>query len=58
MTDFAHLKETKVNSKEIFDGKIVQVFVDTITLANGQQTTREVVRHCPAVAVLASDRRR
>ncbi|NLA88801.1 MAG: NUDIX hydrolase [Alcaligenaceae bacterium] len=53
MTDFAHLKETKVNSKEIFDGKIVQVFVDTITLANGQQTTREVVRHCPAVAVLA-----
>lgn len=53
MTEFAHLQEQKVDSKEIFNGQIVQVYVDTIRLANGQQATREVVRHCPAVAVLA-----
>ena len=53
MTEFAHLQEQKIDSKEIFDGHIVQVYVDTIRLANGQQSTREVVRHCPAVAVLA-----
>ena len=53
MTEFAHLQEQKIDSKEIFDGQIVQVYVDTIKLANGQQATREVVRHCPAVAVLA-----
>ena len=53
MTEFAHLHEQTLSSKEIYDGQIVQVYVDTVTLANGQQATREVVRHCPAVAVLA-----
>ncbi|NLJ50954.1 MAG: NUDIX hydrolase [Alcaligenaceae bacterium] len=53
MSAFTHLKETKVASKEIYDGQIVQVYIDTITLPDGQQATREVVRHCPCVAVLA-----
>lgn len=53
MTKYAHLQETKLASKEIYDGKIVQVYVDTITLPDGQEATREVVRHCPCVAVLA-----
>ncbi|SUA68536.1 NUDIX hydrolase [Oligella urethralis] len=53
MSEFAHLQESKVSSKEIYDGQIIQVYVDTIALANGQQTTREVVRHCPCVAILA-----
>lgn len=53
MSTYAHLQETKVNSKEIYSGQIIQVYVDTIALANGQQATREVVRHCPCVAVLA-----
>lgn len=53
MTEYAHLQETKVASKEIYDGQIVQVYVDTIALADGQEATREVVRHCPCVAVLA-----
>lgn len=53
MTEFAHLHEQTLSSKAIYDGQIVQVYVDTVTLANGQQATREVVRHCPAVAVLA-----
>ncbi|MDO5668077.1 MAG: NUDIX hydrolase [Alcaligenaceae bacterium] len=53
MTEHAHLKETKVASKEIYHGQIVQVYVDTIALADGQKASREVVRHCPCVAVLA-----
>lgn len=53
MTKFAHLQENKIASKEIYDGQIVQLFVDTITLPNGNEATREVVRHCPCVAVLA-----
>lgn len=53
MTEHAHLKETQVASKEIYRGQIVQVYVDTIALSDGQKATREVVRHCPCVAVLA-----
>ncbi|SUA59459.1 Uncharacterised protein [Oligella urethralis] len=36
MSTYAHLQETKVNSKEIYSGQIIQVYVDTIALANGQ----------------------
>lgn len=53
MTEFAHLKESKNTSKAIYDGQIVQVYVDTVTLPDGQTATREVVRHCPCVAILA-----
>lgn len=53
MTEFAHLQEQKTSSKEIYNGQIVQVYIDTIVLPDGRQATREVVRHCPAVAVLA-----
>lgn len=53
MTEFAHLQEQKISSKEVYDGQIVQVYIDTIALPDGQRATREVVRHCPAVAVLA-----
>lgn len=47
------LKEILVSSKAIFDGKIIKVSVDTVTLPNEKTATREVVRHPGAVAVLA-----
>ena len=47
------LTETQVASRAIFDGHIIKVSVDTVTLPNGKQATREVVRHPGAVAVLA-----
>lgn len=46
------LFEKQISSKQIFDGKIVKLFVDTIELPNGQTATREIVRHPGAVCVV------
>lgn len=46
------LFEKKIDSKKIFDGKIVKLFVDTVELPNGELATREIVRHPGAVCVL------
>ena len=47
------LNEKKINSKEIFKGKIFEVTVDEVELPNGKQTTREVVKVGKASCVLA-----
>jgi ADP-ribose pyrophosphatase len=41
--------------QEIFQGKIIKVFLDDVELADGSRTTREVVYHREAVAVAAVD---
>lgn len=46
------LFEKKIDSRKIFDGKIVKLFVDTVELPNGQTATREIVRHPGAVCVV------
>ncbi|MBQ7907089.1 MAG: NUDIX hydrolase [Clostridia bacterium] len=46
------LFEKKLSSKQIFDGKIVKLFVDTVQLPNGNEATREIVRHPGAVCVV------
>ena len=46
------LFEKKLDSKQIFDGKIVKLFVDTVELPNGETATREIVRHPGAVCVV------
>lgn len=48
-----NLKETEISSKQIFQGKIVDLSVETISLPNGETATREVVKHRPAVAAIA-----
>lgn len=48
-----NLIEKKRSQQDIFQGKIVSLSVDTVELPNGKTATREVVRHCPAVCVLA-----
>ena len=55
MNDFEKLNEIKKESKEIFDGVILHVFRDTVTLPNGNETGRELVRHVGAVAVVPVD---
>ena len=50
----AHI-ERKLSSKPVFEGKIVNVYHDTVELENGNQAFREVIRHPGAVAVLALD---
>ena len=49
------LKEKMISSKEIYRGHILDLFVDKVSLPNGKESTREVIRHCKASAVLAMD---
>lgn len=46
------LFEKKLDSKQIFDGRVVKLFVDTVELPDGQVATREIVRHPGAVCVI------
>lgn len=52
MKDFADLVETTVASEEIFDGQVVHLYKDDISLPNGKPATREVIRHVGAVAIV------
>lgn len=52
MEDFKNLAEIQKKSEEIFNGKILHLFKDTIELPNGKEATREVIRHVGAVAVV------
>ncbi|ANE48041.1 ADP-ribose pyrophosphatase [Paenibacillus swuensis] len=46
-------EETTIEFKPIFQGKIISLQVDTVRLPNGGTSTREIVKHPGAVAVLA-----
>ena len=46
------LTEKKLTSELIFDGKVVHLYKDTVELPNGNEATREVIRHIGAVGVL------
>jgi len=52
MKDFKNLDELTLTSEEIFDGQVVHLFKDTVTLPNGKPATREVIRHVGAVAIV------
>lgn len=52
MNNEDYLKEEQLNSEEIFDGVILHVIKDTVQLSNGSTSTREVIRHVGAVAVV------
>jgi ADP-ribose pyrophosphatase len=49
----SRLEEKTIASKSIFDGKIIRLQVDEVELPNGNTSTREIVKHPGAVAVLA-----
>ena len=46
------LRETQLSSREIFDGRILHVFEDTVRLPNGAVASREYLRHIGAVCVI------
>ena len=48
----ARLREIQTSSEDIFDGVILHVKRDTVTLPNGNQAVREVIRHIGAVCVI------
>ena len=46
-------KEKLVRSERIFEGRIINVKVDTVTVQNGHETTRELVEHPGGVGIVA-----
>ena len=46
------LTEKTIESKRIFEGRVVNLRVDTVELPNGRISTREVVEHRGAVAIV------
>ena len=47
--------ERVVARRDVYDGRVVQLHIDEVELANGKRTTREVVEHADAVVVLPID---
>lgn len=45
-------KEKTIKREEIFNGKLISVHVDEVELPDGNTSTREVVKHPGAVAVI------
>jgi ADP-ribose pyrophosphatase len=46
------MSEAITNSHKVFIGRLLQLRVDTVRLANGRDTTREIVEHPGAVAIV------
>ncbi len=46
------LKETTLSSEEVYNGRLLHVYNDTISLPNGHTSTREIVRHVGAVCIV------
>ena len=50
--EFISLAETQQTTEAVFDGSLLHVVRDTVTLPNSGTATREVIRHVGAVAVV------
>ena len=46
------LKESKISSELLYDGKIMKVFLDEVLLPDGKKAKREYVNHSGGAAVL------
>ncbi len=46
-------KEQLIDSKRIFEGKVISLKVDTVLLQNGSKATRELVEHPGGVGIVA-----
>lgn len=49
------MKEETISSRDIFEGRILKLRVDTVRTADGRESTREVIEHAPCIAVIAID---
>lgn len=49
------MEEQTIEQRRLYDGKVVNLRVDTVQLSNGVTATREVVEHRPAVAMVPVD---
>ncbi|WP_405101311.1 NUDIX hydrolase [Oceanobacillus sp. FSL H7-0719] len=48
-----NFEEKTINTKKIFEGKMIDLQVDEVSLPNGEVSQREIVKHPGAVAVIA-----
>ncbi len=48
-----NLIEKTIDSKLVFDGKIIKVYLDTVSLPNGNNANREFLKHNGGVTVCA-----
>jgi ADP-ribose pyrophosphatase len=46
------MEEKTLNTKLIYKGKVINLRIDEVLLPNGKKTTREIVEHNGAVAIL------
>lgn len=46
-------EEKTIHSEKIFDGKVISLKVDDVTLPNGKTSKREIINHPGAVAIIA-----
>ena len=51
-SELKRLAETQASTEDIFDGVILHVKRDMVSLSNGSTTVREVIRHIGAVCVI------
>ena len=52
MNGITSLEEKQLSSEQIYDGKIIKLYRDTVSLPDGNEAFREVVRHPGAVCVV------
>lgn len=50
-----NLDEKTIKSEKIYEGRVISLLKDTVTLPNGETATREVVTHRGGVGVIAED---
>jgi len=50
--DAEHLVEERLKSESLFRGKLLDVYIDTVQLPDGNRATREWIRHPGACAVV------
>lgn len=48
-----NLEEKTIQTEVIFEGRVVKLQVDDVTLPNGEQSKRELIKHPGAVAIIA-----
>ncbi|MFD1039215.1 NUDIX hydrolase [Virgibacillus byunsanensis] len=46
-------EEKTIKTKNIYDGKVIKLQVDDVTLPNGKTSKRELIKHPGAVAIIA-----
>jgi len=49
------MPEKKLSRQQLYQGKAVSLYVDTVEKPGGKTTTREVVEHSKCVAVVVID---